>query len=564
MSRMPPIGAAGRWRRIADVAACALGQAIAAGCAAFATRDVFAAIRQHDPAAATAPIALIAASGVVIAVFRIRERVVAERAGQDYAADLRERLFAHVAAMPTAALASYRAGALALRFVGDLSAVRGWVSLGVARMISAGVTLPAAAIVLMTLNPILGAAAIAPIALGVAGLCMVGLRLAPAHKRLRERRSRLASDMSERIAFAPELRLMGRMDIERQNLRKRTDRLIDAAVARARGGGLLNAIPDAAAGMAAAGLFAAAVATEADPADAAGAMAALSILTHPMRRLAGVWDRHRAYAAARAKCERLLGAPKMKRRKRPAAADTRAAAYGGAPAALDFRGVAAGALSGVNGRIAPGERVALVGANGAGKSTLLVIAAGLGQPGEGRVRVDGVEPASLTARERRRVIAYVGTRSPILAGSLRRALTMGCATRPDDDAILAAAADYGFAPALMRLGGLDGRVCEAGRNLSSGEARRLMLARASLAQPKLLLLDEPDDALDPEGVGLLSKLFGATGATALIATHNVRTARAADAIWLIADGRLSAIGRPQDIDAGVGAVADFFKIRSAA
>ncbi|MEO1014800.1 MAG: ABC transporter ATP-binding protein [Pseudomonadota bacterium] len=564
MSRMPHIGAEGRWRRIAEIAACALGQAVAAGWAAFATRDVFAAIRNEDPSAATGSIAAIACSGVIIAALRVRERVVSERVGQGYAAVLREKLFNHVAAMPTTAVASYRSGALALRFVGDLSSVRGWVGLGVGRLISAAITLPAAAIVLISLNPALGAAAIVPIAIGVTAVCVIGFLLAPAHRRLRSRRSRLAADMSERIACAPELRLMGRMEIERRNMKRRTERLTQAALTRAQGGGLLDAIPDAAAGAAAASLFTSAILTGATAADVAGEMAALSILTHPMRRLAGVWDRHRAYAAARAKCERLLGAPKLKRHRRPRADKARRVLGPTAPARLSFNAVTARAIRNVTVEAAPGERIAVIGANGAGKSTLLTLAAGLELPMKGRVRIDGVAPTSLTAAERRRAIAYVGGRSPILAGSLRRALTMGCAERPDDADIFKTAATYGFAAVIERLGGLDGQVSEAGRNLSAGEARRLMLTRAALIRPKLLLLDEPDDVLDPQGVGLLTRLYDETQATALVATHNIRTARAADAIWLVADGAVAATGRPEDLDARTGPIAEFFSLRPAA
>lgn len=564
MSRIPTIAADGRGRKIAALAGFALGQAGAAGVGAFATRDVFAAVRADDPQAAIAPIAAIAAAGLAIAGLRICERVSAERIGQEYAAALREKLFVHVSGMPASAIANYRAGGLALRFVGDLSAVRGWVSLGLGRLISSAIALPAAAVILLALNPALGVAAIAPIAVGVALMCLAGWRLAATHRRLRAKRSRLAADMSERIACAPELRLMGRLDIERRKLRERTSKLMDAAIHRAKGAGVLDAIPDAAAGLAIAALFAAAILSGAAAAEIAGCMAALSVLTHPMRRLAGVWDRHRAFIAARAKCERLLSAPRLKRKRtRPAQAlpSERANTVG---AHVEFENVTAGSLKNVSAKVAPGARIALLGANGAGKSTLLALAAGLEQPAKGSVSIHGVSPASMTASERRRAIAYVGARSPILAGTMRRALTMGCATRPSDEIILKRADEFGLLCAIERLGGLDGVVREGARNLSAGQARRLMLVRAALARPKLLLLDEPDDVLDPKGVDLLVRLLDATKSTALIATHNIRTARMADELWLVRDGAIADIDKPDTISSAGGPIADFFRIRSAA
>lgn len=219
MTRMPPIAADGRVRQIAIVAALAFCQAIAAGVAAFSTRDVFAALRADDATAAYAPIALIALSGLAIAALRIGERIIGERVGQNYAAALRERLFMHLSRMPARAVSGRRSGGLALRFVGDLAAVRGWVSLGLARLISASIVLPSAGVVLFMLNPDLAAAAVAPIVIGLIIMCVIGWRLAPAHHRLRSRRARLAADMSERIPHAPELRLLGRVSIENRTWR---------------------------------------------------------------------------------------------------------------------------------------------------------------------------------------------------------------------------------------------------------------------------------------------------------------------------------------------------------
>ena len=559
MSRMPRIAGEGRGRRIALVAGLAFAQAVAAGVAAFSTRDVFAALRNPEGASALEPILLIALSGFAIAGLRIAERVIAERVGQDYAAALREKLFTHLSRMSAREVAGRRAGGLALRFVGDLSAVRGWVSLGAARLISASIVLPGAGVVLFMLDPMLGLAAVGPIILGLIAMSVVGWRIAPAHRRLRARRARLAADMSERIPHAPELRLLGRIALEKDNLQRRTAKLIDAALDRARGAGTLQAIPDAASGLAAAALFLTAVKTGAAPAQVAGAMAALGLLLHPMRSLAGVWDKHRAWAAAREKCEALLNAPRLEK---PDAATKTSLREG--PAPVRFRKVDAGSLRNLNAAARAGARIAILGPNGAGKSTLLTLAAGLEQPARGKVTVAERHPGSFTAAERREAIAYVGARSPIFAGSLRRALTMGVASRPDDGEIARVAADFGLAAVIERLGGLDGKIAEGGRNLSSGEARRVMLARAALSSSRLLLLDEPDDALDADGPALVRRLLGMTNATALIITHNLALAKAMDEVWFVDGGRVVETGAPEKLLAGDTAASAFFSVRSVA
>jgi ABC-type multidrug transport system fused ATPase/permease subunit len=539
MNHLPSITGQGRGRGIALISLLALGQAAAAGVAAFATRDVFLAFRDASDALPLAALAMIAAAGLVIAGLRVGERVVAERVGQAYAAALRLRLFNHLTRMSARDVASRRSGGLAMRFVGDLAAVRGWVSLGIARLVSAAIVLPIAGGVLFLLNPDLGWAATAPIVIGLLVMALAGPRLGPAHRRLRERRARLAADMSERIPHAPELRLLGRLDTERRHLLRRTERLVESAMTRARGAALLRAIPDAVSGIAAAAVFLAALNSGAAGAEAAAALAMLGLVLQPMRDLAGVWDRQRAWVAARDKCDALLSTPTL-RRPRGKGTDP----VPDAPPAVCFSSVSAGRLVGVDITAPAGAAIAIVGGNGAGKSTLLGLAAGLEQPRDGAVTIGQRPAAGLTALERRRLVALVGTRSPILAGSLRRALTMGGAQRPDDAEILAEAGRFGLDHVIERLGGLDGRVAEGGRNLSAGEARRILLTRAALARPRLMLLDEPDDALDADGPALVEQLVRGGGATVLMVTHNPELARRMDLAWCVEDGRIIDSGPP--------------------
>ena len=556
---LPRILAEGRGRGIALVAALALGQAAAAGMAAFATRDVFAAFRDGAEIVPMVALALVALAGVAIAVLRVIERVVAEKIGQSYAASLRLKLFMHLAQMSARDVADRRSGELAMRFVGDLSAVRNWVSLGIARLISSSIVLPVACAVLFLLNPALGLAAAVPFAIGVGVMTLVGPRLGPAHRRLRERRARLAADMTERIPHAPELRLLGRTRAETARLNRRTKKLIASALDRAKAAAFLRAVPDAVSGIAAALVFLVALRNGVPAAEAAGALAALGLMIQPMRDLAGVWDRHRAWVAARDKCLKMLARPKLPRSRGRADEPLPEA-----PQALRFCDVSAGLLEGITIEAAAGEKIAIIGGNGVGKSTLLGLAAGLERPSCGEVTLGGRAPSSLSASERRRVIGLVGARSPILAGSLRRALTMGAASRPDDAAIVAKAEAFGLKDLIERIGGLDGRVAEAGRSLSSGEARRVLLTRAALSGSTLMLLDEPDDALDVDGIALVRRLVRETEATTLLVTHNIDLARHMNRLWFVSGGRIVEAGAPQDLLTGNGPTARFFGFRQAA
>ena len=556
---LPRILAEGRGRGIALVAVLALGQAAAAGMAAFATRDVFAAFHDGVEILPVVALSLVALAGLIIAVLRVIERVVAERVGQNYAASLRLKLFMHLTQMSARDVGDRRSGELAMRFVGDLSAVRSWISLGIARLISSSIVLPVACAVLFLLNPALGMAASIPFAVGVGLMILVGPRLGPAHRRLRERRARLAADMTERIPHAPELRLLGRTRTEAARLKRRTQKLIASAMDRARAAAILRAVPDAVSGIAAALVFLVALRNGVPTAETAGALAALGLMIQPMRDLAGVWDRHRAWVAARDKCIKMLAKPKL-RRSRIGSGEP----LPESPQALRFSDVSTGLLADIAIEATAGQKVAIVGGNGVGKSTLLSLAAGLERPIEGEVTLGSRAPSSLSAPERRRVIALVGARSPILAGSLRRALTMGVAGRPDDAAILAKAETFGLKDVIDRVGGLDGRVAEAGRSLSSGEARRVLLTRAALSAPTLMLLDEPDDALDTDGVALVARLVRQSDATTLLVTHNIELARRMDQIWMVSGGRIVEVGAPEAVLSRDGPTARFFDIRRAA
>ncbi len=558
MSRLPGIFDGGRARGVALVAAFAVGQAAAAGVAAFATRDVFAAFAAAERTPPLDALILMAAAGAVIALLRVAERTVAESVGQKYAAALRKTLFRHLTHMPVGDLSRRRVGSLAIRFVGDLAAVKAWVSQGVARLISAAIVLPGAIAALVLLNPALAGAVAAPLALALAVMALLAPRLAPLHRRLRSRRARLAADVNERIPVAPELRLLGRSGQEFRRLDKSARALRRAAVARAKASALLRAVPEIGAATAGAALLWTALAGGAASAEAAGALAVLAILTLPLRDLATVWDRRRAWEVARDKCQAILDAPLLEQLAEPQ--DTQREG----PARLVLEALTSGPLNEIDVTAEPGEKIAIVGGNGVGKSSLLALAAGLAQADSGRLTLDGRDIRALRAGQRRDAIAYVGPRSPILKGSLRRALTLGIEPRPDDAEIEAMARRYGLDAVLERLGGLDGQVAEAGRNLSSGEARRLHLVRAALSDAGLLLLDEPDDALDAEGRASVERLVKETRATTLLVTHDPALARRADRLWYLAADGLHALDDPAAQIDGAGPVAAFFKPRRAA
>ncbi|MGW8780110.1 thiol reductant ABC exporter subunit CydD [Streptomyces sp. NPDC055796] len=205
--------------------------------------------------------------------------------------------------------------------------------------------------------------------------------------------------------------------------------------------------------------------------------------------------------------------------------------------------------------VGPGECVALTGPSGAGKSTLLRVLLGFVEPTAGRVRIGGVDLASLSLEQWRERIAWVPQRPHLFAGTIAQNVRLA---RPDAsaDAVAGALKDAGaweFVAALPR--GVDTELGEGGVGLSAGQRQRLALARAFLADRPVLLLDEPTAALDGETeaavVDAVRRL--AVGRTVLLVVHRPALLAVADRVVRV--GAVGALPAPSAVRHGKSAPA---------
>lgn len=200
-------------------------------------------------------------------------------------------------------------------------------------------------------------------------------------------------------------------------------------------------------------------------------------------------------------------------------------------------------LEAVDLTIEPGETVALVGMTGSGKTTVATLLSRLYDPTSGRVTIDGVDLRDVTVSSLRRHVGFAFEEATLFSASVRENLRIGKPDATDADIEEALAiAQAGFVHRLPW--GLDTRIGEQGMTLSGGQRQRLALARAVIAKPRILVLDDPLSALDVHTEALVEGALRPllVDRTALVVVHRPSTIALADRAALLDGGRIVATG----------------------
>jgi ABC-type multidrug transport system fused ATPase/permease subunit len=485
------------------------------------------------------------AAGLLVCTFsaallRLLARIDAERLGQEYVHRVRLTLYDHMGKLSSRALGRRSTGGVALRFVGDLSALRRWVSLGLARIVVA-LTVSSLALGFLTyLDPYLAAVSLVILCIGLIGNLLLGPRMNQATVETRKLRGRLAGNINEKIQAIRVMQAFNQIRRERRRFGKQSRRLRDAMISKAWATGFMRVVTDGSSA-ASMGLVLSLGALEVfkgmtSAGNVVAAMAVVAFLSNAVRDLGRVHEYRQSARVSERKIVEFLSLKTMRGR------SSKLPPLQVEKCAIRFEAVGLGeCLKEITATAPGGSRIALTGTNGSGKSTLLQLAARLIDPTSGRIFIDGQNLLECNMESVRSKVGIVSPDFPLLRGSIRYNLLYRC-PQADEGEIARIRSLCNLDELFASLpGGETYRLQEAGQNLSLGQRHRLTIARAILGNPSLLILDEIDANLDEHSAAVFDKVLDEFPGTVLMVTRSENRLKRADYHWHLKGGRLLTI-----------------------
>lgn len=474
----------------------------------------------------------------------------ASKASQGAGTKIRRALFAHINTLSHAELDAFGTPSLITRITGDTNTVQQSIAMMIRLLTRAPFIIIGSLVMAMTINLRLSLIFFVASALIALALRLVMTRSVPLFAAMQKKLDKIGLVARENLSGNRVIRAFSKQKTERLRVDAATDDLMKTAVSVSRLSALLSPVTYAVTDIAIICIvWFGAVNVNTGSMKTGDIVALVSYMTQILLAMVVVANlvtlMTRTAASAKRINEVFETEPSVKERA------TEAVAVDAAAPKIEFENVSFSysdngdeALSHISFTVPRGATVGIIGGTGSGKSTLIKLIPRFYDVNEGHVRVDGVDVRDYPFEQLRGQMGIVPQQSVLFSGTIRENLCWRDKTASDEALIqaLKTAQAYDFVQQLPN--GLDSRVEQGGKNFSGGQRQRLCIARALVAQPQLLILDDSFSALDMATDAALRRALreNTTDMTVLLVTQRSATVRDADLILTMNDGETAGCG----------------------
>jgi ABC-type multidrug transport system fused ATPase/permease subunit len=486
-------------------------------------------------------------------VVQIGDNYVRHTLGEKFILDLRIRLYAYLQKMSLSFFERTSTGELMSRVTNDLSALEHFVTHGSALTAVDLIRLVGGSIILFVLDYRLAILVVIPIPILVLALRHYNTKIRPVYRGVRARLGNINAKLQDNLSGIQVIQAFAREDQERKRFAAESERYYHARVKGIRYWSIFFPIIRFVSAMGTVAVLAVGAVMVVRGQLTLGTLVAfLAYITSfydPIDRLTEVDNIFQEAIAAGERIFELLDET-TEVKDAPNAMDLPAIRGEMVFDQVTFRyGTGDRVLHGISFKMEPGQMVALVGPSGAGKTSIANLICRFYDPIQGNVTVDGHNLRDIQLASLRRQVAVVLQDSFLFNNTVAQNLLYG---KPDatEDELIAAARTANADDFITKLPeGFDTELGERGVKLSGGQKQRLALARAILADPKILILDEATSSVDAEAEYLIQQALERVlkGRTALVIAHRLSTIRNADKILVLDAGRIVEAGNHTEL-----------------